>query len=336
MDSYSIYRLYILKIKNNTKFLFFSLTIFRTLFLISSSSWLLIWIWLEINLIIFIAYIINNKNKLSIESALIYFLIQTIASIILIFSIIIIQFFIKFLNLIIISLILKIRIAPFHYWIILIIENLNWIKIFLILTWQKINPLIILYYLFNIKIFNLFIIFSIIIRTISRLNYYSLKKIIAFSSINQLRWILLTLNLNKLINLYLIFYFYIIWTILKLFKYINFNFLNQIYRIKFKTKFLKIFLFFRIFSLAGLPPFLGFFPKIIIIFKINNIYIIFILLIFSIIILFLYLRISISIILINSYKINFINNRYSNNNLIIFLNFSILNNILIFIIFFIF
>lgn len=335
MDSYSIYR-FLSWIKNNIKFLFLLIIILRTLFLISSSSWIFIWLWLEVNLIIFISYIINNNNKISIEAALIYFLIQTIASILLIFSIIIIQFINNFILIITIAIIIKIGRAPVHYWLPIIIENLNWIKIFLLLTWQKINPLIILFYIFNIKIFNIFIFFSIIIRTISRLNYYSLKKIISFSSINQLRWIILSINFSKLINLYLIFYFYLIWIILKLFKYFNLIYLNQIYNLNLKNKFLKIFLFFRIISLAGLPPFLGFFPKIIIIFKINRYFIIFIILIFSIIILFLYLRIIISIILINSIKINFIFKKYNMNNLKIFLNYSIINNLLIIIIFFIY
>lgn len=304
--------------------------------MISSSSWFNIWIWLEINLIIFISYLINNNNKLSIEASLIYFLIQTISSILFFFSIIIIQFFYNFYYLLIISVIIKIRRAPFHYWLPLIIDRLRWMKILILLTWQKINPLIILYYIFNIKIFYIFILFSIIIRTISGLNYYSLKKIISFSSINQIRWIIISINFNKLINLYLIFYFYLIWITLNLFKFLNLNYLNQIYNLNLKSKLLKIFLFFRIISLAGLPPFLGFFPKIIVVIRINNYLIIFIILIFSMVILFIYLRIIISIMLINSIKINILLNKKNNLNLKIFLSSSIINNLFIIILFFIY
>lgn len=322
-------------IKNNIKIFFLIIVLLRTLFIISSSSWLIIWIWLEINLIIFISYIININNKSSIESSLIYFLIQTIASILFIFSIIIIQFINNFFILIIISAILKIGRAPIHFWIPIIIDRLNWIKIFLLLTWQKINPLIILYYIFNIKIFNLFIILSIIFRTFSRLNYYSLKKIISFSSINQLRWIILSINFNKLINIYIIFYFYLIWIIIKLFKFINLNNINQIYNLILNNKFLLIFLFFNIISLAGLPPFLGFFPKIIIIIKINNYIIIFIILIFSVIILFIYLRIIYSITILNSIKLNIFKKK-NKKKMNIFLYYSIINNLLIIMLFIIY
>lgn len=235
----------------------------------------------------------------------------------------------------IIATILKIGRAPIHYWIPIIIDRLNWIKIFLLLTWQKINPLIILYYILNIKIFNIFIFISIIIRTLSRLNYYSLKKIISFSSINQLRWIILSINFNKLINIYILFYFYLIWIIIKLFKFINLNNINQIYNLILKNKFLLIFLFFNIISLAGLPPFLGFFPKIIIIIKINNYLIIFIILIFSIIILFIYLRIIYSIIMLNSLKLNIFKKK-NKKKINIYLYYSIINNLIIIIIFFIY
>lgn len=336
MSSYLIYRFLILKIKSNFRFRFLILSFFCIIFSISSISWFNFWIWLEINLISFIAYLINNKNKLTIESSIIYFLIQTIASILLLFSIIIILFINKFYYLIIISILIKLGRSPFHYWIPLIIEGLNWIKIFFLLTIQKINPLIILFYNNIFKFLTIFIILSLITGSITRLNYSSLKKIISFSSINQLGWIISSIIFIKFIKIYLIIYFFIIWSIIKSFKLINLKFINQIYNINLKNKYFKLFIFINLISLGGLPPFLGFLPKLILIIKINNSILIFLIILFSLIILFIYIRLIYSILILNSMKINKIfklNNNLNRYKLIIL---NLINNLILLILFFIY
>lgn len=189
----------------------------------------------------------------------------------------------------------------------LIIEGLDWLKIFLLLTWQKINPLIILYYNYLFNFLILFIIISLILGSITGLNFSSLKKIISFSSINQISWIILRLINNKLLKIYLIFYFFLIWIIVKSIIIFNLKYLNQIYNLNIKNKFIKLFIFINFLSLGGLPPFLGFYPKLLIIIKTNNFLIIFLIIIFTIISLFIYLRIIFSLLILNSIKINKIN-----------------------------
>lgn len=247
---------------------------------------------------------------------MIYFLIQSIASILLLFSFIIILHY-KSINIILfISIIIKIGRAPFHYWIPIIIEGINWLKIFILLTWQKINPLIILYFNNYFNLINIFILLSLIIGSISGLNYSSIKKIISFSSINQLRWIIIRLINNKLLKLYLIFYFFTIWIIIKSIILFNIKYLNEIYNLNIKNKFIKLFIFINFLSLGGLPPFLGFFPKLIIIIKINNLFILFFIIVITLITLFIYLRIILSIIILNSLKTNKIKKIINNNNFI--------------------
>lgn len=175
----------------------------------SSNSWFNIWFWLEINLVSFISFMLNNKYSLSIESSLIYFLIQTIASIIIIFCLLLRIYFKKIIFFILLTLIIKINISPFHFWLLLLIEGINWINILILLTWQKLAPLIIIYYLNILNYILIFIILSIFIRFIIGLNYYSIKKIICFSSINQIRWLIISLKLINLIwKTYIILYFF--------------------------------------------------------------------------------------------------------------------------------
>lgn len=84
----------------------------------------------------------------------------------------------------------------------------------------------------------------------------------------------------------------------------NLKYLNQLYNLNLKNKFIKLFIFINFLSLGGLPPFLGFYPKLLIILKTNNFILIIIIIIFTIISLFIYLRIIFSFLILNSIKIN--------------------------------
>lgn len=106
---------------------------------------------------------------------------------------------------------------------------------------------------------------------------------------------------------YFFFYSFLSVRIVYIFNIFKLFYLNQTF-ITFNTNlFIKISIFLVLFSLGGLPPFLGFFPKWIIIeiLIFNNIYILLLIIVFlTLITLYFYLRISFSSILINHLKIN--------------------------------
>lgn len=279
---------------------------------------------LEINLIAFISLILNNKKILSIESSLIYFLTQAIASSILLYAIIfyIINFNINFFifnnlnNLIIIALIIKIGAAPTHFWIPLVIEGLSWINNYLLITWQKIAPIILLIYCANKDLFIIFILISTIIGSIIGFNQTSIKKVIAYSSINYNSWILASIQISTVLwKLFIRFYFYLSGCLILIFNLINLLIINQIFSINIKNYKINLFIIINILSIGGLPPILGFFPKILVIINIiifKKIIIIFIILTFNLITLFYYLRITYSTFLINYFKNNSILNNHIN------------------------
>lgn len=310
-----------------SKLIFISTILIGSLITISSSSWLGIWIGLEINLLSFIPLIIDKKNLFTNESAIKYFLIQVFGSIIFLFSRIIyltkIYYFNLFINqyenLIINStIILKLGAAPFHFWFPNIIEGLSWNNSLLLLTWQKLAPLIIISYSNPLNLF-FFILISSLIGALGGLNHTSLRKILAFSSINHISWILIALSLN---NLFWIFYFLIYFiiniSIVIIFKIINIFNINQIFLFNNNFPLIKFCLFINFLSLGGLPPFIGFFPKWIIIenFILNkSILIIFFAIIIRLITLYFYLRLTFSafLMLYPNYSWNkiFLNNSYS-------------------------
>lgn len=320
LGSYPNYRSHTLLffiINNSYKILFFISIILGTLISISSSSWLGIWIGLEINLLSFIPLIIGTKNLFSSESSLKYFLTQALASAIFLFTILIFFIFFNsqifnfknYFSLLISSTILiKIGSAPFHFWFPSVTEGLNWSSILLLITWQKIAPIIIFSYLINFNMLIFIVILSIIFGRLGGLNQSSLRKLIAFSSINHLGWIMISLiNREFLWITYFLFYcflnFRIIWIFNK-FKLIN---INQTFYLKKINILFNLSIFISLLSLGGLPPFLGFFPKWIIIeiLSIKKLFFILIfMLFFTLITLFFYLRIFYNSLLLRNNEIS--------------------------------
>nr|YP_010626541.1 NADH dehydrogenase subunit 2 [Prospalta cyclica]WBK17729.1 NADH dehydrogenase subunit 2 [Prospalta cyclica] len=309
---------------NSNKMFFLFILMFSTLISISSNSWFGCWIGLEINLLSFIPLISNSNNLLSTEASLKYFLTQSIASINLLFVILIKMILMKnfemnnFISIMMnSSLLMKMGSTPFHFWFPNVIEELSWFNSFILMTWQKITPMILLSYYFNMNFMLFIIIMNIIIGAIGGLNQTSLRKLMAFSSINNLGWMIYAIMISEnLWFFYLFMYSFLISIMCFMFYILNMYFMNQLF-INNMNFFIKINLLINFLSLGGLPPFIGFFPKWIIInFMINNkMYLLaFIFIMMSLIMLFFYIRIIYSAFMFNYLKMKwfkiFIKNNY--------------------------
>lgn len=283
-----------------------------TLITLSSSSWIGIWMGLELNLLSFIPLIIRPNNLNSTESAIKYFLIQAFASLVFLFSSIIYITKFSFFNFIYFnyenfiinsSIILKLGAAPFHFWFPNIIEGLSWINSLILLTWQKLAPLTIISYSSYNSYIIVFILFSTFIGAIGGLNQTSLRKLLAFSSINHIGWILTAeLYRNSLWLFYFLIYRIINISIIRIFKIFNLFHINQIFIFNNSHLILKFCLFMNFFSLGGLPPFLGFLPKWIIIeniIKSHLFFLTFFIVIAALITLFFYARLTFSAFLLS-------------------------------------
>nr|YP_010710158.1 NADH dehydrogenase subunit 2 [Lipaphis pseudobrassicae]WCS41458.1 NADH dehydrogenase subunit 2 [Lipaphis pseudobrassicae] len=247
---------------NLTKITFFTLLMFSTLMAISSSNWLSMWMGLELNLFSIIP-ILNIKSSIySIEATMKYFLIQAFASIILlIFLINKNLFFMNSNNLMImLPLLMKLSLMPFHLWLPSMLEGLNWFSCLLMMTWQKITPLIMISYL-NIDKNMIFLITFLSMNSIFGLNQNSMRKILAMSSINNSTWMLFAILMNeKLWMNYFMIYSILNFLIIKMLNTYNINYINQMkfFNLNF---FYKLNLLMLIFSIMGLPPMLGFLMK---------------------------------------------------------------------------
>nr|ALO70696.1 NADH deshydrogenase subunit 2 [Medon apicalis] len=291
---------------------------------ISSSTWMGMWMGLEINLLSIIPLMNNKNNTYSSEASMKYFITQALASTILMFSIILMSKTMMSIwtnqSMMIIfnsALLTKMGAAPFHFWFPEVMEGLSWNNCLVLLTWQKLAPMILLMYNISFSQFIYFIIIaSMLISGIMGLNQISLRKIMAYSSINHIGWMIGSMFFVSSVWIY----YFIIYTIISfnlifIFKTLNIFYIKQLIMFTNNSLNNKIFFTMNLMSLGGLPPFLGFLPKWLTIQSLienNHLFLTFLMTMLTLITLYYYLRLTYSTIMFNYNEINFLikNNKY--------------------------
>nr|YP_010022485.1 NADH dehydrogenase subunit 2 [Fer nigripennis]QON98895.1 NADH dehydrogenase subunit 2 [Fer nigripennis] len=309
---------------NYTKLLFLSSLMMGTILSISSNSWFGVWMGLEINLLCFIPMLTSNKNSIINESSIKYFIVQAMASTMLLFSILLIQMKYPMMweketmpsMLISSSLLLKIGAAPFHLWFPEVMSTSKWSNCFMLMTWQKMAPMMILSYCIKMSKFMFIIVLSsIIIGAMGGLNQTSLRHILAYSSISHLGWMISSMIYSEINwEIYFITYSMLTLILILLFNQMNLFSLNQIYTSKNMKTEIKFMMFLSMLSIGGLPPFLGFMPKWMVMqsmMEMNMTSTMVIMVMMTMITLYYYLRISFSAMIMlyseNSWSMNIMN-----------------------------
>lgn len=253
-------------------FIVFPTFILSIIMSLSSSSWIIIWIGLEINLLSFIFILVNPSTYYSLERTIKYFLIQSVGSLIFLLTIRInIIYFneISTISAILppLALILKRGMAPLHIWTPDILEKFNYFRFLIFTTMQKLVPLFILYSSW-ISLTPWVCVCNLIIGRIGGVVHSSIRKIVAFSSISNRGWIIIALSHSHFFfTLFFIIYFINNMLIIAYIKKTQNKWLTQI---KPQQTQEKIFFYTLILSLRGMPPLLGFLPKWIAIKKIST------------------------------------------------------------------
>nr|YP_009740615.1 NADH dehydrogenase subunit 2 [Bryodema nigroptera]YP_009740849.1 NADH dehydrogenase subunit 2 [Bryodemacris uvarovi]QID03577.1 NADH dehydrogenase subunit 2 [Bryodema nigroptera]QID03863.1 NADH dehydrogenase subunit 2 [Bryodemacris uvarovi] len=297
---------------NSMKLLFLSSLMMGTILSISSNNWLGIWMGLEINLLSIIPLLTDNKNMMINESSIKYFIIQAMPSTMLLISILLIQM--KYMiwlekenipsMMIMSSMMMKMGAAPFHFWLPEVMGSTSWMNCLILLTWQKIAPMMTLSYCIKMSSFTFTVILmGIIVGAMGGLNQTSLRQIMAYSSISHLGWMISSMVISENTwELYLCIYFLLNIAVIMMFSSMKLFFLNQAYlsgNLKMEIKFLMML---SLLSLGGLPPMLGFLPKWIVIQSLidnNMTTIMFLMVTFTTITLYYYMRISFSAIIMS-------------------------------------
>nr|AQP29479.1 NADH dehydrogenase subunit 2 [Microcerotermes sp. G TB-2017] len=261
---------------NSTKILLLTTLVGGMLVSVSSNSWLGAWMGLEINLMSFIPLMSSIKNMYNTEASLKYFIVQVLASATLLFMVVMStlteDLFTFETNpytpmIICTPLLLKSGAAPLHWWFPGVMEGLSWENCALLMTVQKAAPLMLMSYLIEINVFTLSIILmSTIVGSIGGLNQTSMRKILTYSSINHTGWMLIALTTSEnLWLMYFMIYSALALTVVSAISLSGTSFINQTMMTNKDAALMKFMMFTSLLSLGGLPPFLGFLPKWIVI-----------------------------------------------------------------------
>nr|ASU92906.1 NADH dehydrogenase subunit 2 [Proechimys guyannensis] len=247
-----------------------------TLITLISSHWLLMWIGLELSMLSIIPILMNKNNPRSTEAATKYFLTQATASMILLMSIIMTMMYSGQWSIthsdnpvismaLTLSLIMKLGLAPFHFWVMEVTQGTSLMSGMILLTWQKIAPLSILMQI-SPMINQPMIISSALLSTLlggwGGLNQTQLRKILAYSSIAHMGWMLVVMNFMPSISLFNLVLYITLTISLFVALYTNNNLttlsLSHVWSTAPPTI---IIILMNLLSLGGLPPLTGFAPK---------------------------------------------------------------------------
>nr|QHZ87490.1 NADH dehydrogenase subunit 2 [Agriocnemis femina] len=305
---------------NLSKMMFLSSMITGTTITISSKTWIMMWIGLEMNLLSFIPLMAQNKNPYETEASMKYFMTQAMASMIMLMALILSDMKMETeipKMMMLTAIFIKMGAAPFHMWFPSVMQGLSWMNCLLLMTWQKIAPMIMTSYLMSTGLLsNLIIILSVLVGAGGGFNQTSIRKMMAYSSISHIGWLLTALIMSM--TFWLIYF--LIYTLMNI-AVIAMMMQNKIYHLKqiFSMKMnnnVKLAMFTSILSLGGLPPFLGFLPKWMIIQnsmtsdnKIN----IMIMIMTTMVTLYFYLRMTYSAFTLNSQLTSWTNSNFNKN-----------------------
>nr|BBC27491.1 NADH dehydrogenase subunit 2 [Trachinus draco] len=240
-----------------------------------SSHWLLAWMGLEINTLAFVPLMAKQHHPRAVEATTKYFLTQATAAAMLLFASASnawatgqwnIQQMTHPLSstLAVIALALKIGLAPVHSWLPEVLQGLDLTTGLIMSTWQKLAPFALLLQInpSNSTLLIILGITSTLVGGWGGLNQTQLRKILAYSSIAHLGWMLLVLQFSpSLTFLTLILYFVMTFSAFTLFKYNKATTINALSIAWTNAPALTALSPLLMLSLGGLPPLAGFMPK---------------------------------------------------------------------------
>nr|ART33141.1 NADH dehydrogenase subunit 2 [Stephanorhinus cf. kirchbergensis PH-2017] len=250
--------------------------ILGTMIVMTSSHWLTIWIGFEMNLLAIIPILMKKFNPRAMEAATKYFLTQATASMLLMMAIIInlmhsgqwttTKIFNPTASIIMtLALTMKLGLSPFHFWVPEVTQGISLTSGLILLTWQKLAPMSILYQIapsINLDMLMTMAILSILVGGWGGLNQTQLRKIMAYSSIAHMGWMTAILMYNPTMTvLNMLIYIMMTLTTFMLFMLNSSTTTLSLSHMWNKTPLITSLILITMLSLGGLPPLSGFMPK---------------------------------------------------------------------------
>nr|QLD22321.1 NADH dehydrogenase subunit 2 [Hadrosciurus spadiceus]QLD22334.1 NADH dehydrogenase subunit 2 [Hadrosciurus spadiceus] len=247
-----------------------------TMITLLSSHWLLIWIGLEMSLLAIIPILLNKPNPRSIEAASKYFLIQATASMIFMMAAIVnfystgewsISNTINYLSsfMLTMALSMKMGLAPFHLWVPEVTQGISLMSGLILLTWQKIAPISIMFQIapsINYTLIMAMSLMSVLLGGWGGLNQTQLRKIMAYSSIAHMGWMMAIISFDPTLSILNLLIYIMLTTNMFMLLYYNKKMTTLSLSSSWnKSPLLISIILVVLMSLGGLPPLTGFSPK---------------------------------------------------------------------------
>nr|YP_009117173.1 NADH dehydrogenase subunit 2 [Perna perna]AJC00162.1 NADH dehydrogenase subunit 2 [Perna perna] len=266
------------------------LVLFGTLMSVSSSSWVGVWLGMEINLLNFMV-LMNPDGTFVVEPSAKYFVVQGIGSNFVLSGFLLSEVFHSVISSIflVIGFMLKSGVCPFHSWLPSVVSSSSWFPAMMVLTWQKLSPFVFMGWFIGDFLVILSTVLLALVGGIGGLNQHSVRSLLAYSSFVHSSWMVLAL-----LESFWIFIIY--WVVYSLSVGMVFWSCGSSGKVHLKSKGRLIWVSFGVFMLMGLPPFLGFTCKILVFLSVHS-YVIFICVIGSVISMKYYLTLAYSLIL---------------------------------------
>nr|ABM16993.1 NADH dehydrogenase subunit 2 [Etheostoma luteovinctum]ACP39891.1 NADH dehydrogenase subunit 2 [Etheostoma luteovinctum] len=241
----------------------------------ASSHWLLAWMGLEMNTLAIIPLMAQHHHPRAVEATTKYFLTQATAAAVLLFASttnawLTGQWDIQQMThplpitLITLALALKIGLAPVHSWLPEVLQGLDLTTGLILSTWQKLAPFALLLQVqpADSTLFVALGLASTLVGGWGGLNQTQLRKILAYSSIAHLGWMILVLQFSPSLTLLaLLTYFLMTFSTFLVFKLNKSTNINMLATSWAKAPALTALAPLVLLSLGGLPPLTGFMPK---------------------------------------------------------------------------
>lgn len=191
---------------------------------VSSDQWITIWAMMELNLMSFLPLI---RKKWSIKKvSMTYFIVQRVGSLFVLRGIV--------TRWAAPGLVLKMSLAPLHFWGSMFVLYLGKIEILLFMTWQKMAPMILLVMSTAKTVLLAIVIINALISALCSIGGKHLYILLFFSGLLHVRWMVTTV---------FVWLYFVVYSVITVPALLRFNRLLML-------------------NFAGMPPLTGFFLKL--------------------------------------------------------------------------
>nr|YP_010160621.1 NADH dehydrogenase subunit 2 [Yasuhikotakia splendida]QRH18051.1 NADH dehydrogenase subunit 2 [Yasuhikotakia splendida] len=247
-----------------------------TVLTFASSHWLLAWMGLEINTLAIMPLMTQHHHPRAVEATTKYFLTQATAAATLLFASttnawIMGEWDINNLThplattMVMIALALKIGLAPMHLWMPEVLQGLDLLTGLILSTWQKLAPFALIIQVapaIDPTLLTSLGLLSTLVGGWGGLNQTQLRKILAYSSIAHMGWMIIILQYTPHLTLIALgTYIFMTSAAFLTLKLVSATKINTLTATWSKSPILTTTTALTLLSLGGLPPLTGFMPK---------------------------------------------------------------------------